>query len=180
MSFLEELAKKGVINQNQIGEIKSRANDKHGGNVDEALMEMGVAEEGIMQAKGEYFQMPIKKVNATDISFDALKYIGEDSATHYHFAPFGLTDGVLEVGITDPENIQAMDALQFISAKIWIPFKIFLISKGNYEKIMESYRGLRSQVEGALSELNQEEISEIESLNEKGLSKEIKSIKGDA
>ncbi|HEY4494035.1 MAG TPA: type II/IV secretion system protein [Candidatus Paceibacterota bacterium] len=179
MSFLEELAKKGVINQNQIGEIKSRANDKHGGNVDEALMEMGVAEEGIMQAKGEYFQMPIKKVNATDISFDALKYIGEDSATHYHFAPFGLTDGVLEVGITDPENIQAMDALQFISAKIGIPFKIFLISKGNYEKIMENYKGLSSQVGQALSELENNEAEESKAMNEESLSKEIKNVTGE-
>ena len=72
----------------------------------------------------------------------SLKYISEDSAIHYHFAPIELKDGVLEVGVIDPENIQAMDALQFISAKIGIPFKIFLISESDYKSIMESYKGL--------------------------------------
>ena len=67
-------------------------------------------------------------VNIKDIISDALKYISEDSAIHYNFAPVALKDGVLEVGVIDPENIQAMDALQFISNKLGIPFKIFLIS----------------------------------------------------
>ena len=40
MSFLEELAKQGVINESQIGEIKGRANEKHDGDIDEALVEL--------------------------------------------------------------------------------------------------------------------------------------------
>ena len=174
MSFLEELAKEGVISRNQIGEVKVRAEEKYGGDIDKTLVESGIPEDRILEIKGQYLQMPIRKVNLEEISFDALKYISEDSAAHYHFVPIELRDGVLEVGVINGEDVQAMDALQFISAKIGIPFKIFLISKSDYENIMESYRGLRSQVEEALSELNQEEISEIESLNEKSLSKEIK------
>ena len=73
--------------------------------------------------------MPIRKVDPKGVSFSVLKYIPEDSARHYNFAPFNLSDGILEVGVIDPDNIQAMDALQFISAKLNIPFKIFLISK---------------------------------------------------
>ena len=129
MSFLEELAKEGVISESQIGEIKNRAKEKHEGDVDASLIESGVSEDKILAVKGEYFSMPTKKINSKALSFDALKYIPEDSATHYHFAPLDLKDGVLEIGVTDPENIQAMDALQFISAKLGIPFKIFLISK---------------------------------------------------
>ena len=48
---------------------------------------------------------------------------------HYKFVPIGLQDNVLEVGILDPDNIEARDALNFISAKINLPFKIFLIKK---------------------------------------------------
>lgn len=177
MSFLEELAKKGLINKSQIGEIKSRAGKKHNGDLEETLIESGLSEETILEAKGEYLQMPVKKVNVEKISFDALKYISEDSAAHYHFAPIELQDGVLEVGVTDSENIQAMDALQFISAKIGIPFKIFLISQSDYKAIMETYKGLSTQVEGALEELNQDDITSAKSFNEENLNKEIKDIK---
>jgi type IV pilus assembly protein PilB len=177
MSFLEELAKRGIIQSSQIGEIKSRAKEEHDGDVVETLVDSGIPEEKILEIKGEYLGMPVKKVEAETVSFDLLKYISEDSATHYHFAPIALKDGVLEVGVMDPENIQAMDALQFISTKIGIPFKIFLISKADYEKIMQAYKGIGIQVEEALSELNKDEVENAKGLSEEDLSKEIKNIK---
>jgi type IV pilus assembly protein PilB len=177
MSFLEELAKKGLIAESQIGEIKSRANKENNGDIEKTLIKSGIPEEKILEIKGEYFSVPVKNVNSKEISFDVLKYISEDSASYYHFVPLALKDGVLEVGVTDPENIQAMDALQFISSKIGIPFKFFLISQSSYEDIMQSYKGLGVQVEEALQELSQEEITNIKSLSEENLSKEIKDIK---
>ena len=129
MSLLEELVKQGTISESQIGDIKNRANEKYGGDLDEALREVGIEDDDILAAKGEYFKMPIKKLDIKGISFNVLKYIPEDSARHYSFAPFDLNEGVLEVGVINPSNIQAMDALQFISAKSGTPFKIFLISK---------------------------------------------------
>ena len=175
MSFLEELAKRGAISESQIGEIKSRAKQDYNGDIDKALIESGVPEEKILEAKGKYLGLPVKSVNIQKMSFDALKYISEDSAAHYHFVPIDLKDGVLEVGVIDPENIQAMDALQFISTKIGIPFKIFLISKNDYESIMQTYRGISTQVEEALKELSQEEIDNAK-ISEASLSKEIKNI----
>ncbi len=183
MSFLEELAKNGAIKESQIGEIKSLAKDKYAGDLDDALVASGISEETILTAKGEYLQMPVRKVNLKGMSFAALKYIPEDSATYYHFAPIGFTDGVLEVGVTDPENIQAMDALQFISAKLGIPFKIFLISKADYKGIMDTYKGISGQVEEALDELNQDELLDSKNLKDRAnLDKEVKdlnNIKGD-
>jgi type IV pilus assembly protein PilB len=177
MSFLEELSKKGIIQQSQIGEIKARAKEKWNGDIDEALIESGINEDTILEVKGSYLQIPVKKVNAQEISFDSLKYISEDSANHYGFAPIELKDGALEVGVINPENIQAMDALQFISSKLGIPFKLFLISKNDYKNIMESYKGIGSQVEEALKELQSDEMTDIKAVSEESLSKEIGNIK---
>ena len=174
MSFLEELIKEGAIERSQVGEIKNRAQEKYNGNLDEALIESGVAEDKILKAKGEYLQMPVKKLSMEEPSFDALKYISEDSAAHYRFAPIKLADNVLEVGVTDGENVETMDALQFISAKLGIPFKIYLISKSDYDRVMQAYKGLGTQVEEALSEIKEDEVK---TLNEENLTKEIKNIK---
>ena len=175
MSFLEELVKKGTIKESQILDIKNRAKDKHDGDIDATLIEMGIPEEEILKIKGEYFNMPIKKVNGKDVTFSILKYIPEDSARHYKFVPFSLTEGVLEVGVIDPDNIEALDALQFISAKLGVPFKIFLISKKDYESILEGYKGLSNQVEEAVGEFNDDEnldIKDGKELKEKDLKKE--------
>src|SRR3989344_5091629 len=176
MSFLDELAKKGIINKSQIGEIKSRARSDPGG-VDAALEETGLSLDKIMELKGEYLNLPVKKVNVEEMSFEALKYISADSAEHYRFVPLELKDGVLEVGIIDPENIQAMDALEFISNKLGIPFKIFLISKSDYDHIVEAYKGMESKVEEALEELDTKDLNEAKKMSAENLSQEIKNIK---
>jgi type IV pilus assembly protein PilB len=176
MSLLEELVKNGLIKESQIDEIRNLARDKYEGDIDYALAEMNVPEDKILEIKGAYFSMPIKKLGVKNLSFDGLKYISEDSATHYNFAPIGLIDGVLEVGVTDPSNMEAMDALQFISSKIGIPFKIFLISKSDFKKIMETYRGISSQVEEALDAFDKDD--EEESLKQAAsLNKDLKNTK---
>ena len=67
--------------------------------------------------------------------------------------PLALEDGVLEVGMTSPENLEAREALQFISSNLNIPFKIFLISRSNFNTIMKEYQGLGNEMSKALNEL---------------------------
>ena len=177
MSFLEELAKKGLIQESQIAQIKSRAGEKYSGEIEDALTEFGVDIDEALKIKGEYFSIPVKKITTKSLSFEALKYIPEDSATHYHFAPITLSDGVLEVGITDPENISSMDALQFISAKLNIPFKIFLISKKDYDSIMENYKGIVGGIAESLDKFDDEDTTDIKDLGDLSLEKSLKDVK---
>jgi hypothetical protein len=51
--------------------------------------------------------------------------------------PLGIVDNVLEVGVVEPGNIQANDALQFIVAKLGLPFTYFLISQKNFDAILK-------------------------------------------
>jgi type IV pilus assembly protein PilB len=100
------------------------------------------------------------------IPFSILKNISEDSATHYHFVPIGIKDNILDVGIVDPENIEARDALNFIASKLDMPFKLYLISMSDFTKVLESYGGLSGEVSKALSELEtelSEDVNELKS-----------------
>ncbi len=87
---------------------------------------------------------------------EVLKYIPRNSAAYYSFVPLKIKDGVLEVGMLDPDNIDARDALQFIASKIGLPFKIFSISQTDFDEVLKSYEGLTSQVTKALSDLDLE------------------------
>jgi type IV pilus assembly protein PilB len=147
MSLLDELIKNGIADSSKVLEARNLANEKYGGDIELALIEMGAKEEDILKVKGEYFGIPVKRVDVKEISFSILKYIPEDSARYYHFVPISLKDDVLEVGVTDPADMQSMDALQFISARLGKPFKIFLISKSNYEEVLDSYKGLSVEME---------------------------------
>lgn len=179
MSFLEELAKKGLIGEGQIADIKTKAQQKYNGDLDQALGEAGIDESKLLAAKGDYYKIPIKTVNAPSIPVDVLKYISQDSAINFHFVPFALSDGVLEIGITEPENTQAMDAIQFISAKLGLPFKIFLITQSDYQSVLSAYQGgLTSQVAEALDEFKQAEDEDKKKAQDAAnIGNEIKNVK---
>jgi type IV pilus assembly protein PilB len=119
-----------------------------------------------LNAKSEYYAVPIKKVDIGTISEKILDYIPEESSVYYQFVPIGLSDGVLEVGFIDPDNIAARDALNFISSKINTPFKVYLVSHEDFEKVISLYKGLSGEVTKALTELESEFAVESQKEND--------------
>jgi hypothetical protein len=59
--------------------------------------------------------------------------------------------------VLEPDNVDALDALNFISTKEGVPFKVFLISRSDYERVLGMYHGVAGAVSMALSELETSE-----------------------
>lgn len=156
MTFIEDLIQRGIVSEAQVGDILRLAEEKYEGNLESALISRGISESVILDAKSLYYGMPKRTVDPKMVTAEVLKYIPEDSAKHYHFIPIAMEDGALIVGITNPENIQAGDALQFIAEKHGIPYKLFVISEPAFSAVLAGYRGLSGQVDAALSELDTE------------------------
>src|SRR3989344_9045512 len=116
-------------------------------------------------------KIPIKDLSGKRISPEILKYIPEESASNYQFVPIGIKDGVLEIGIVDPDNIEARNAVSFIGDKLGIPFKFFLITKEDFQIVLDEYKNLSSEVSKALGELDTE-LSEEDRLPDE-LAKEL-------
>lgn len=104
--------------------------------------------------------MPVRALGDTKVAYDVLKLVPEESAAHYGFAPLGLVDDVLEIGMLDPEDIEGIDALNFISRTSGYPYKVFKIAKADFEKILTMYRGLRGEMDQAVSDLATETKNE--------------------
>lgn len=151
MAILDTLVEQGIVKEDVLPELVKRI--QGGESLETALVALGAQKGDILRVRGDYYNLPVRDLKAKGVAFEILKYIPEDSATHYRFAPLGVVNGVLEVGVTDPENIEARDALQFIATKLAMPFKIFLISEEDFKSILDSYRGLTGEVTKALSEL---------------------------
>ncbi len=167
MNTLELLADKNIINKNDLPKIEKQANAT-GKSIEEVLEEIGISADKILDAKSEYYNIPSKNLEGGDIPYAVLKMVSEDAASHYGFVPIGLNDNVLEIGILDPENIEARDAISFIVGKLNTPYKIFLISEKDFKKILGSYKGLSGEVTKALTEIETElsgDMDKVKMLN---------------
>ncbi len=155
MDIIQILVQKGLLDKKDTDVIKEEAVSS-GSTIEQALIRRGIPPHDILLAKGEYFDIPTRNLGNTVITEKILKYIPEDSAAHYHFVPIAVTKGMLEVGMVNPDDIEARDALNFISSKTGLPFKIFLITETDYEKVFAQYKGFTAEVSKSLSELENE------------------------
>jgi type IV pilus assembly protein PilB len=174
MNLLRALAAKNIIDEAEIAEIEAKS-ETQGKSIENILAERGVSPSDVMGVKSSSSQVPTRTIGDHDsIPFEILSYIPEESAKHYKFAPLDIRDGVLEIGLVDPDNIDALDALNFISTKANMPFKVYLISAADFEKVLKMYEGLSGEVSKALTELEtelaDETVRRVAEEGEKGLS----------
>ncbi len=155
MNILEILVEKNLLPKDTAPLIEKEANEK-GVPVEQILLRRGVSAEVILQAKGEYLEIPTRSLDGVEVPTSVLEYIPEDSARYYGFVPLAINEKILEVGITDPDNIEGRDALNFIAAKVNLPYKVFLISKEDFDRVIASYKGITGEVNKALNELESE------------------------
>jgi len=156
MSFVDQLLLKGLVSEATLPELVRLSNKKFGGNIERALMENGISDDQILEVKKTYYNMPTKRIDSKSVTFDILKYIPEESAKYYSIIPIGISDGALEVGVVDPENIQATDAVQFITSKLNMPYVVSVITYGDFSKVIQNYKGLTQEVDRAVSEMDNE------------------------
>lgn len=150
MNFLGLIVDKGLIQAADRVKIEAELAKKRP--LSEALAERGVSLENALTEIGKAYNIPARILGEPPADEDVFNYVPIDSARHYGFVPLDMKEGALEIGIVDPDNIEAFDALQFISGKIGIPYKIFLITKQDFDRVLEAYQNLSGEVKEALTE----------------------------
>jgi type IV pilus assembly protein PilB len=150
MDLLELLVDKGVLSASNRAKVEAELAKER--SLSETLAEQGISLADALKVAGDVYGFPTRILGEPPANEEVFSYIPIDSARHYGFVPLDIVEGALEVGITDPDNIEAFDALQFISGKIGMPYKIVLITKEDFNRVLDAYKNLSGEVGKALSE----------------------------
>ncbi len=150
MNFLGLLVDKGLLSVSDRATVEAETAKKRP--LADALADRGISLPNALADVGKTYGIPTRILGEPPASHEVFAYIPIDSARHYGFVPLAIVNDALEIGVTDPDNIEALDALQFISAKIGIPYKIFLITMEDFNRVIDAYQNLSGEVGKALSE----------------------------
>ncbi|MES2994632.1 MAG: GspE/PulE family protein [Patescibacteria group bacterium] len=151
MNTLSLLVETGLLKQEDAAAITAEAKGS-ATSIETLLEKRGITVEQMLKAKSERYDMPYRILPAQEIAHEALEFIPEESARHYRFVPLAIADAALEVGIVDPDNLEALDALQFISSRVGMPYKLSLISETDFARVIKEYENLTGEVGEALTE----------------------------
>lgn len=171
--FLELLIERGIIKREILQNLKKQSETSETP-IDELLIDQGITEEDLIKIKSEALETPAKFLKGGKVPFEVLKTIPEESVRYYKFVPLEITEeGILEIGMIDPTDSKAREAIQFIASKLNLPFKIYLIASSDFKEVLEEYKAIGAEVTQALGELEQ-------ALQDRISSKPIKALEEEA
>jgi type IV pilus assembly protein PilB len=139
--LLEEETARAILEENK----------KTGKSVEAIIEESGaVEEEKLAEINGRIFNLPYINLVGREIKFDDLNIIPKDVAENNQVISFEQVDGEVSVGIVDPKNIAAMEALQFLAREKNFVLKYFAISRTSFKDAAKKYEILKKEVEKVL------------------------------
>lgn len=184
MNLFELLAEYNVISADDRERFEKTMSEPKDGVIstpEQVLIASGIEPTKILEVLSGYYKIPSRVFSETEkIEPTILQHVPVDSAKHYRLVPLGIKDGVLEVGCVDPDNLDMVDALNFISAKIKLPYKLVLILERDFERSLKMYENLSGEVNQALTALESELSVELIDNKEDERPQDAETIKEDA
>ncbi len=178
MNFLEVLVKRGVINRYQIDTI-IEASTKEEKSVEKVLLEMGVSDDAILEAKSIYYDIDKKDIDYEEVDRSIVHLIPEETAKTYKMVAFGKdAEGVLEVGMLEPRNVEAKNVLQFLTNESGTPYRVYILTERGFEMIFKRYGDLSNQIDDVLDEFQEDNSNSVVNFDKQKESNSI--IKEDA
>ena len=137
------------------------------GELERALLAKKWVKEGdLFKIKSQIMGASLRDVTGLSISREVLQLIPEETAFRYKMVPLALYEQSLDVGMVDPSDVQAREALKFLGVQKSFSPNIVLIREEDFNELARQYRTLGKEVSQALQELERE-LEEERSRNEK-------------
>jgi type IV pilus assembly protein PilB len=184
MDPLQVLKERGAITDDALAQAEElvAAGDA---SYENALLRVGKTKEEVKEFFADYYQVPTFTIPAGfRLNQETLSFIPQDSAMHYRVVPLGVEDGtVLLVGASNPDDLQMREALNFISGKNNLTYKLFYLLDSEVSVLQQFYANLKGDVGDALESLETELDAEIAANSEESLEQtrqEMEHIEEDA
>ncbi|MBI4811979.1 type II/IV secretion system protein [Candidatus Falkowbacteria bacterium] len=107
------------------------------------------------QKKAQRLGLPHIDLSGREIPNEVLAMVPEEAARFYQIIPLEKSENTLKVGLVDPDDLQAREALRFITLRSGLSPEIFIITKSDFSNCLKQYRNLKAEVGKALKEFKQ-------------------------
>ena len=142
---------------------KLRSEFKDSGMSEEGFLLSKLPEDDVFFAKSRYYGVPLADIDENlSIPNNVLSQIPEEIAKNYKFIPFAKKGSTLYIGMVNPQDIKASDAIKFILTSKNLSAQIFLITNTQFEKLFRQYSALGTKVKEALGEVLESDLAKTD------------------
>ncbi len=156
--IIKELIAQKLISQEQLDKIKQNVKDE---DIEAVLVKEKIIDsEKLAEIKGKIWKVPYVSLLEIDIKRDVLLIISDSVAKNYQLICFNKKGNNIDIGIVDPGNLRAQEAINFFAKGQKFKVKYHVISSASFKKAFDQYKSLSEEVEVALQAREDEEESD--------------------
>jgi type IV pilus assembly protein PilB len=160
LSFENFLIEKGFITKEAVIQARAESLNSHKNLFDLLVADKYITEEDLTKARGLFFNLPYIDLKGKKITKDILELVSKETMTTYKFVPYELDKETLKVALTDPTNLAALGALEFLSQKHRYHLELYITSLSSFQSVFRKSENLTKEVKQALSEVAEKERQE--------------------
>ncbi|MEA1963262.1 MAG: GspE/PulE family protein [Patescibacteria group bacterium] len=155
--ILRHLIENQMLTQEQSVEFKEKAKaDKK--NIEEILVNKKIISlEDLTKLKATLCNLSYEDLREKDIDKDIINIISKEVAENYKIICFSKDDQKIKVGIIDPDNFKAIEAVDFLAKGNGLKAEYFLVSINSFERAIKKYESISEELSSAIKSKESEE-----------------------
>lgn len=134
-----------------------------------------VNDEGLTEARGKLYNIPYVDLTGKAIDKEVLRLIPEETASHYKVVAYQKSETEINIGIVDPRDFKALEAVEFIMKELNLQPFYYIVSSANFSNVLKNYSGLGDEVSEVL-ELAEDKLKKEETEEELDLSGDLEEV----
>ncbi len=151
--LLQELVKSGALSEELSQKMLQEAAVSKKP-VEDLIYERRLVDEAtVAAAKGRVLNIPFKKINPEEIKPELFKSIPEEVVRNYQVIPVSQSADMLVIGMLNPDNVKAQEAVKFVAKQLRMNLGVYLITKSDWEAVLRKYSPYQTEVGAAVSSI---------------------------
>ena len=152
--LFDELVKRNILDKEEANKVL-RGVEASGRSAEEILYDDHMAdEEEVIKVKGELLGVPYRLVDSESISDELMEIIPYETSRTYRVVPIEKKGDMLVVGMLNPDDEQAQNAIKFIAKQKRLSLGIYLIVPSLLKMVWRRYMPYESEIQSAVKEVS--------------------------
>ncbi len=176
--LLQILIDNGKLSAEQAEAIVETAASTQSSLTDILIEKKIVSHEELTKILAQIYNLEYANLTEKELAEEVLHIIPMDVANNYKIVCFDKVKRTIYVGLTDPNNYKAIEAVEFLAKRQSLKTKYFLISLASFHHAIGQYKNLTKEISSALksrAEKAEEEEAKRQAKEEEAPSEVIKS-----
>jgi type IV pilus assembly protein PilB len=152
--LIQALQSQGILDETAVNRLRRDAliGEK---TVEQVIYEKRLVEDSkITEIKSGLLRVPVQKVNVDSLDERLLATIPEETARAYKVVPLSFDNALLVVGMVNPDDTKAQEAVKFIARRNHWNLGVYLVSFSDWQEALKKFSPYRNEIAKAVESLN--------------------------